>query len=157
LRCTSNGSLGDFRFKKVYSISLSSSSSQILVVQESVIVSVFRVVCGSAGASPSRGSLALPVLSGGTMRWWLVALICCSAAQLHADEPDALVKYQKHVEPLIEKYCIGCHSNDSKKGGISFETDKPATLVQDQEMWSKALADGADGDDASQGEEATER
>lgn len=49
------------------------------------------------------------------------------------------MKYQKHVEPLIEKYCIGCHSNDSKKGGISFETDKPATLVQDQEMWSKAL------------------
>ena len=48
-------------------------------------------------------------------------------------------EYQKHVAPILEQYCVKCHDADSKKGGVSFETDSAKHLVADQELWLNCL------------------
>src|SRR5688500_3534504 len=44
--------------------------------------------------------------------------------------------YRKQVEPVLEAYCIDCHSGAGAKGKVNFAADG---LKDDSELWLKAL------------------
>jgi hypothetical protein len=72
--------------------------------------------------------------------WPIVVLaITFSISPTMAAAPDSAASFRKTVEPILTKYCIGCHDNDSKKGSVSFEADDPTSLIADKELWLKAL------------------
>jgi hypothetical protein len=50
-----------------------------------------------------------------------------------------MAEFQKTVHPILDKYCVSCHNADLKKGSIDFDQDDPTAMVQDQELWHKAL------------------
>src|SRR5262245_62827688 len=60
-----------------------------------------------------------------------VVLALCSGAATGAEDG-----FTKHVEPVLDKYCIGCHSGAGAKGKIDFEAEG---VSGDIEVWSKAL------------------
>lgn len=51
-----------------------------------------------------------------------------------AAEPDE--KFRRHVEPVLDKYCMKCHSSDEAKGKIDFDR---ADLIENRDLWQKAL------------------
>jgi len=40
--------------------------------------------------------------------------------------------FKTEVQPVLDKYCIGCHNEQDKKAGISFAKDNPANWRKDQ-------------------------
>ncbi len=40
---------------------------------------------------------------------------------------------------LVQKYCVTCHSDRLKTGGLSLQNDDPAASVLDAELWEKVL------------------
>jgi hypothetical protein len=68
-----------------------------------------------------------------------LAVACAVVASCRASvaaEPDA--GFRKHVEPVLDTFCIGCHSGPQAKGKIAFDQD-PAALTGNTEVWLKAL------------------
>jgi hypothetical protein len=56
--------------------------------------------------------------------------------------PDAVKKatYAKDVQPILKKYCFGCHGGDQNKGGVSLEPYKDeAAMAADPATWQKVL------------------
>lgn len=56
--------------------------------------------------------------------------------------PAAIQKatYAKDVQPILKKYCFGCHGGDQNKGGVSLEPYKDeAALAADPATWQKVL------------------
>ena len=51
-----------------------------------------------------------------------------------AAEPDEA--FRKNVEPVLDKFCMKCHTGETGKGKIDFTK---ADLVEDRELWRKAL------------------
>jgi len=51
-----------------------------------------------------------------------------------AAEPDEA--FRKHVEPVLDKFCLKCHSGVGAKGKIDFDN---ADLVGNRELWQKTL------------------
>ena len=41
--------------------------------------------------------------------------------------------YVTEIQPMLDKYCIGCHSNDKKRGGISLEKGGVANLTSEND------------------------
>jgi hypothetical protein len=56
-----------------------------------------------------------------------------------AAAPDSKAKFHKTVEPILTKYCSGCHNSDLKKGEVAFDVEDSAALIADKELWLKAL------------------
>jgi hypothetical protein len=56
-----------------------------------------------------------------------------------AGEPEGVTQYRKTVEPILDQFCFGCHGTGSSKGGVVFDQDEPAVLMENRELWSKAL------------------
>ena len=44
--------------------------------------------------------------------------------------------FATEVQPLLRKYCLGCHNDAEKKGGISFENDNPGRWNSDRSYLS---------------------
>jgi hypothetical protein len=80
-------------------------------------------------------------------RWFLSA--CLSAvvalgiarpsARGHEDDASNVAQFKKTVAPILEKFCVSCHSGQDTKGGIDFEREDVAALVKDKGVWLKAL------------------
>ena len=66
----------------------------------------------------------------------LVAVVCLPA---HAADADGITQFRKIAQPLLNKFCISCHNAEFKKGSVDFDQDDPTRLVNDQEVWLKAL------------------
>src|SRR5437588_12910281 len=45
----------------------------------------------------------------------------CGDRSVARNPPDARTEYAKAIRPLVEKYCLGCHSTKVKKGGLDLE------------------------------------
>jgi hypothetical protein len=46
--------------------------------------------------------------------------------------------YHKDIRPLVEKYCLRCHSAEKKRGGIILDREKDDTAVlKRRELWEK--------------------
>ena len=65
-----------------------------------------------------------------------ITALCRSAA---AADLDVAGSFRKTVEPVLDKFCSGCHNSELKKGGIIFDVEDPAPLLKDQEVWLKTL------------------
>jgi hypothetical protein len=68
----------------------------------------------------------------------LIAGLAFGATALGADV-DVAAGFRKSVQPVLDKFCSGCHSAEQKKGGVVFDVDDPAPLLKDQELWLKTL------------------
>jgi hypothetical protein len=56
-----------------------------------------------------------------------------------AADVGTVAQYRKTAEPVLNQFCSSCHNSDLKKGGVVFSSDDPTSLVQDKELWLKAL------------------
>lgn len=62
------------------------------------------------------------------------SLIWCWALTSHADEFAAAAK------PLVQKYCVACHSGDDASGSLDFDEILNQDLVDSADAWEKAVA-----------------
>ena len=117
------------------------------------------------------------LIAFGRSQWpsWPVALISlfCWPAPLSADPPavanpqgkqaeaasaDLAGSYSQQIRPLLQKYCLDCHSTAKQKGDLDLE--RFATLDdarRDVEVWRNVLGDAGKRPDASRGCPATQR
>ncbi|HEV3237109.1 MAG TPA: DUF1587 domain-containing protein, partial [Gemmataceae bacterium] len=56
-----------------------------------------------------------------------------------AADPDAPTNFRKTVEPVLNDYCMSCHNSTLKKGGVVFDPDDVTPLLQDKDLWLKAI------------------
>ena len=50
------------------------------------------------------------------------------------------ISYEKHVTPLLNKYCYGCHGNGKSKGDLALDSYKTAAeAMNDSKAWEKVL------------------
>jgi hypothetical protein len=74
-----------------------------------------------------------------------LAFACCLASafvnsSLAADEDTAAGRFRKHVQPLLDTYCYGCHGYGASEGNRTldeFESDE--ALVGDIKLWWAVL------------------
>src|SRR5262245_28433267 len=68
----------------------------------------------------------------------LAVLAAVSGTPSLAAEPAGATEYQKKIEPILDRYCSGCHGGGSSKGEVAF--DKPvSSLLEDRDLWWKTL------------------
>lgn len=76
-------------------------------------------------------------------RWTFGACCLVLTALTLADEPEIeslADRYPSEVRPLVERYCVGCHSTDETKGEVDLERFPTAESVRgDTRVWQKAL------------------
>lgn len=47
--------------------------------------------------------------------------------------------FKAKILPLVQKYCLNCHSDDDPNGDFSLELlDRPSQVLEDRELWVKA-------------------
>jgi hypothetical protein len=56
-----------------------------------------------------------------------------------AADLDIANSFRRTAQPVLDKFCSGCHNSDLKKGGIAFDVDDLTPLLKDQEVWLKTL------------------
>ena len=52
---------------------------------------------------------------------WLPVLFAASSIPASAENPDFSLRLDAEVKPLVEEYCISCHSDEKTKGDINLE------------------------------------
>lgn len=52
----------------------------------------------------------------------LLGLIPLASVGFAADEAPAKVTYEDHVKPIFRQYCLNCHQQSDKKGGLALDT-----------------------------------
>jgi mono/diheme cytochrome c family protein len=57
---------------------------------------------------------------------WLAAVLNAVQAAPSRQNRAALIDYQRQVQPILEKHCLECHSQDKRKGGLSLATYEDA-------------------------------
>ncbi|MFO0881760.1 MAG: DUF1592 domain-containing protein [Gemmataceae bacterium] len=67
----------------------------------------------------------------------LAASLCCLASTaVAAEKPPS---YARDIAPLIEKYCLKCHSAPKPKGGLALDREKSdADVLKKRTAWEKA-------------------
>jgi mono/diheme cytochrome c family protein len=89
------------------------------------------------GACNSSPTPRTPCARAGILRAvFLVAAVACSSAR--GAETEGKAQFQKKVEPVLERYCLGCHGGGSSKGGVAFDQARSA-LLDNRELWWKTL------------------
>lgn len=81
------------------------------------------------GIRPALGGLLLLVLS---------PLLAVDSSR--AEDVDHQATYEDRILPLLEDYCLGCHSTRRKKAGLDLEQFKMADeVLQNRKVWSKVI------------------
>jgi hypothetical protein len=57
----------------------------------------------------------------------------------HKDDAASVAQFKKTVAPIIDKFCLSCHSGQESKGGIDFDKEDLTALIKDKAVWLKAL------------------
>ena len=73
---------------------------------------------------------------------WSVAAalgIALPSARGREDDATSVAQFKKTVTPIMEKFCLSCHSGQEGKGGIDLDREDVAALVKDKTVWLKAL------------------
>ena len=59
-----------------------------------------------------------------------------SPAALTAAEPAKLDSFQRHVMPLLERYCVDCHRNGESEGGVILDRfANQEAAIKDGKIW----------------------
>ena len=53
---------------------------------------------------------------------WLAAVLTATQTAPARQSQAARVDYPRQVQPILEKHCLECHSQDKRKGGLSLAT-----------------------------------
>jgi hypothetical protein len=91
-------------------------------------------------ASPAsrafRPVITLLVVAGVSLLFRAIA----SPGAAQNPPPDLLTEYGTVVRPLVEKYCMGCHSTKLKKGSLDLERlASPAGPRKDLKVWQQMI------------------
>jgi hypothetical protein len=70
---------------------------------------------------------------------WLAAIVLSLTIVPVGFADEGGSEFKQSVEPILEQFCISCHSSEGKKGGVSFEFGKDANPASDREQWLKTL------------------
>ena len=69
------------------------------------------------------------------MRYYLFIYYIISISYLKSDNT-----FKEEIRPFLSEYCLDCHDNDSKKGGLNFEDLKSNFKVNGtSSAWEKIL------------------
>lgn len=76
--------------------------------------------------APGRAESENPAWSRWGGSWMrpltLVALLGLGDAMpLHSAEPVTVPDFQRHIRPLLTRYCLGCHGPDEARGGLQLD------------------------------------
>ncbi|MBY0512473.1 MAG: DUF1587 domain-containing protein, partial [Gemmataceae bacterium] len=64
--------------------------------------------------------------------------VCATTAQ--KPPPDPAAEYAADVKPLVQKYCVSCHSTKAKKGGLDLERFAAAAeLRAGAKVWQQVI------------------
>lgn len=59
-----------------------------------------------------------------------------SPPALTAGEPAKLDSFQRHVMPLLERYCVDCHGNGELEGGVILDRfANQEAAIKDGKIW----------------------
>src|SRR5215831_21125974 len=83
------------------------------------------------GALRAAGSLAISIAFGANA--W--------SASASATGQSVEAQYQKRVQPLLERYCYGCHNEEKHKGELSLAAlSNGRDALKHPEVWEKVLS-----------------
>ncbi len=83
-------------------------------------------VCKSAGYFPRRRRLPSCLTVRLSATWWVV-IASLMAADIQAADAGAEA-YERSVEPILRRRCLGCHGPEKQKGGL--RVDRRASLLE---------------------------
>ena len=90
----------------------------------------------SSGSHPTRAAITLLVVAGLSLLFRTTA----GPGAAQNPQPDAPSEYGAVVRPLVQKYCMGCHSTKLKKGGLDLErVASPAGPHKDLKVWQQVV------------------
>jgi cytochrome c553 len=68
----------------------------------------------------------------------LFAIVCGGVSLFHADR-IVFAQSSDAAAATINKYCVTCHNNKARTGGMSLESPDLANVSRNAEMWEKAI------------------
>ncbi|MEX2317582.1 MAG: DUF1592 domain-containing protein [Pirellulales bacterium] len=73
--------------------------------------------------------------------WAAIALLSAAIGRTcAADEQPAADRFRQRVQPILEKYCYGCHGHGASEGGRKLDDfASDAALLGDVDLWHTAL------------------
>ncbi len=74
----------------------------------------------------------------------LLVLLLVSCAPIFAGDEvakkDERLSYDRKIQPVLSKYCFGCHNDEKSKGDINLQRDENPTLIaNNRKVWSTVL------------------
>ena len=67
------------------------------------------------------------------------SIVCLSLAGLAAAAPQQTTPSPTTQRPLLDKYCVTCHSDKLKTGGLSLQSADLAKVPENAEIWEKVI------------------
>ena len=74
-------------------------------------------------------------------RWFLVSALACllpmvRGLPVRADETPPKPSFAKDVQPVLTKYCLGCHGPEKQRANIRFDRYKAdADALKNPKLW----------------------
>ncbi|MCX6918152.1 MAG: DUF1592 domain-containing protein [Verrucomicrobia bacterium] len=79
-------------------------------------------------------------LTSPTLRPWRLACLLLGVGLGTGVTAAAPPDFKQGVQPILEKYCYGCHGNDKTKADLNLELHKDAKgFYRDQQMWRQLV------------------
>src|SRR5688572_26004915 len=69
----------------------------------------------------------------------ITALVLCTA-RAEGAKPEREREFREKVAPLLKKYCIDCHGDDTTEGDLSLQSVKSAqAILEGRKTWFKVI------------------
>jgi Protein of unknown function (DUF1592)/Protein of unknown function (DUF1588)/Protein of unknown function (DUF1585)/Protein of unknown function (DUF1587)/Protein of unknown function (DUF1595) len=69
-----------------------------------------------------------------TSRWTIGLMVCCASLCPGAPQQPAI-----NERAVINRFCVGCHNDKLKTGGLALDTISPESAGQHAEVWEKVV------------------
>src|SRR4051794_22106727 len=80
------------------------------------------------------------MLRSPSLALWIVALLVMGPSSASAQEPARPDAFRSEVLPLLERYCVDCHSTEDAEAGIALDRFRDqAAAVEDGKTWPRVL------------------
>jgi hypothetical protein len=56
-----------------------------------------------------------------------------------AAEAESAARFRTKVEPVLDRFCSGCHGGGSSRGGVTFDPAETTALLENRDLWWKTL------------------
>ena len=74
-----------------------------------------------------------------TLAAWLVPPLPVLANQTPAPPPQVSLSGPPQLRPIVNRYCVSCHSDSLRTGGLSLETMDAVHVSEGAELWERVL------------------